>query len=297
MAEVSVVIPTKDRLRYLQRSVSMFLGYDEVKEVIVVVDGCQDGTLDYIKEVCKADRRVRYVDNVSNRGTPYSRNRGIELASYEYIFSAEDDLTLSADFFAIVLSHMHETSADIISGRNIFQTENETADAAIMRTDKLKGNIINKRSITIQTGIKASVDEEQVLLPSPMLARTEVFRDVKFDEAYIVNFWREESDFQLSARERGYKLVFCPHAISFNLEIENDRGGAHSAVGFRKVKYSVRNNWYFVRKHRKLIDEEFDAGNLYIYITTFGLHRLYLEVIRPALAVVKRLMVVHKLNR
>src|SRR6476660_3518093 len=131
MVGISVVIPTKDRLRYLQRSVPMFLEYDEVREVIVVVDGCRDRTLDYIKEVCKADKRVRYVDNVNNMGTPYSRNRGIELAESEYIFSAEDDLTLSSNFFATLLAHMQETSADIISGRNIFQSENETTDAAI----------------------------------------------------------------------------------------------------------------------------------------------------------------------
>src|ERR1700743_577401 len=75
MTEISVVIPTKDRLPYLRKAIPMFLGTDEVKEVVVVVDGCTDGTLAYIQAASESDPRIRYTDNVVNRGLPYSRNR------------------------------------------------------------------------------------------------------------------------------------------------------------------------------------------------------------------------------
>ncbi len=95
MPDVSVIVPTKDRLPYLRQAIPMFLGHAEVKEIVIVVDGCSDGTLDYVKELSAADRRIRYFDNVQNKGLPYSRNKGLELASCEYAFTGDDDLELS----------------------------------------------------------------------------------------------------------------------------------------------------------------------------------------------------------
>jgi GT2 family glycosyltransferase len=124
-----------------------------------------------------------------------------------------------------------------------------------------------------------------------MLCKADVFRKIRFDDGYENNAWREESDFQLSAREYGYKLVFCPHAISFNMEIKNDRGGVHSSAGIKRIKYVVRNNWRFVRKHRQVIGRDFDAGNLYLYIAKFTARRVRSELILPMLGNAKKKLV------
>ena len=50
--DVSIIIPTKDRLTYLQRVLPSFLMQDEVKEIIVVVDGSTDGTLEFLEAYC-----------------------------------------------------------------------------------------------------------------------------------------------------------------------------------------------------------------------------------------------------
>jgi len=287
-AAISVVIPTKDRVQWLRRTVEMFLGCAEVGEVIIVVDGCQDGTLEYVQAASAANSRIRYLDNVRNRGTTYSRNRGVELAEYEYVFTAEDDLELTDNFFAVLLAHMQDTAADIIAGRNIFKFEHETAEESIARTNRLAGATIDRRTIEIQTGIPTPDDQEQSLLPAPMLGKTEIFRKVGWDESVRGHGWREESDFQLSAREHGYKLVCCPHAISYNLVIENDTGGSHYLSDTKRLKWMVRNNWRFVRKHRELISREFDAGNLYLFIAKFAVRRTSTDVILPALVTAKR---------
>jgi len=274
MAEISVVIPTKDRLPYLRKAVPMFLAEDEVKEVVVVVDGCSDGTLEYIRSASESDPRIRYIDNVTNKGLPYSRNRGLELAQREYAFTGEDDLELSENFFATLLAHMEETGADLISGRNIFRGERESLAEAIARTDRISNPSVNPRTLMVHVDMKTAGDQEQSLLPAPMLGRTDVFRKVRFDDSYRGNAWREESDFQLTAREAGYKLVYCPHAVSFNIEIENDRGGVHATWGFKRLAWQVRNNWRFVQKHRDIIAKEFDTGSPYVYITKFTAQRV-----------------------
>jgi glycosyltransferase involved in cell wall biosynthesis len=287
MGTISVVIPTKDRLPYLQETLPAFLKQREVEEVVIVIDGCQDGTLDYVKSASANDHRIRYVDNVINKGLPYSRNRGIELASSDYVFTGEDDLTLSHEFFSTLLSHMEETGADIIAGRNIFQFDYESTAEAINRTGRLQGSVINKRRIAVHTGIMTASDQEQILLPAPMLARTDVFRKIRFDAGYAVNAFREESDFQLSALEAGYKLVYCPHAISFNLIIPNDNGGVHYSKGLKRFRYLVANNWRFIRKHRRIITAEFNIGNPYVYISAFAVRKFSSVVIRPTLGLIK----------
>lgn len=284
MPEISVVVPTKDRLLYLRQEIPMFLTHDEVKEIIIVIDGSQDGTLEYLKEASAADSRIRYVDNVTNRGVAYSRNKGIQLAKCEYAFVAEDDLTLSENFFTTLLAHMQETGADIISARNIFRHQNESIPDAIARTDQIAGPTINRGLITVQVEMPVDGHKVQPLLPSPMLGRTKIFHKVGWDENIRRgSAWREESDFQLEAWKSGYKLVYCPHTISFNLMIENDRGGVHALTGFRRIKSIVKNNWYFVHKHREFIAQEFGVTNLYFYIIKFAIWKTCQEIVWPLL--------------
>lgn len=291
MPEISVVIPTKDRLELLKQSIPMFLSYDDVKEVVVVADGCRDGTPEYLASVNASDSRIRYAVNAVNRGVSYSRNVGIELSRYDYIFTAEDDLELSDNFFTILLSHMHETGADIISARNIFRYGSETTAQAKERADRLTGPFIDRKRILVKHEMDTRVDTVQPLLSSPVLVRSDVFRKVRFDDGYLVNSWREESDFQLAAHSAGFKLVFCPHVITYNLMIENDRGGVHAAVGLRRVVWVVRNNWRFINKHREAVAQEFGITNLPAYIIKFAAWRAFTEIVFPYLLSTKRRVV------
>ena len=288
MTEISVVIPTKDRVQNLRKTLPIFLAQPEVAEVVIVIDGCSDGTLDYVKQAAADDKRIRYVDNVVNKGLPYSRNRGIELVTGDYVFTGEDDLEVTDNFFATLLAHLRDTDADIISGRNVFRAERESVADAIARTGRIKGPSVNRRTITLHTAIDIPDDQKQPLLPAPMLGRTDVFRKVRYDDQYRGSAYREESDFQLSAWEMGCKLVYCPHAMTFNVQVENDRGGVHATWGFKRATWTVRNNWRFLRKHKELIAREFDTGNRYVHIAKFSVYLVAVDVVLPKLVAVKR---------
>lgn len=284
---VSVVIPTKDRLRFLKLAIPMYLSHPEVKEVIVIVDGSMDGTREYLDELVREDSRVRYFDNGLNRGIPYSRNLGIDHASGKYVFSTEDDLEIDSGFFRILLDHKIENKYDVISARNIFRYEYETREESIQRNNNIKGSPINLRTIEINTGVEIKNDESQIMIASPMLGETGLFKAIRFDESLKVNFWREETDFQFSAQEMGYIIGSCPHAVSYNFVIKNDRSGAHAAVGFRRTKWVIKNNWFFVNKHEKFIKEHCKIGNKYFYIVSFTVRRTVIDILIPLLNRVK----------
>ena len=272
--EITVVIPTKDRVDYLRRTLPAFLAQPEVREVIVIIDGSSDGTAEFLAEYCRTHPAVRVVDNGVNRGIPFSRNRGIDEATSEYIFMAEDDLELTEGFFATLSAHMAELGADVMCGRNIFRRDTETAEESIARTNALRGSYVNMRSIEIETSMNIGADQVEPIIASPMLARTALFREVRYDERFLVNFWREETDFQLSARERGYVLGCCPHAVCFNFDIANDRGGVHATHGWRRERWVVINNWRFITKHSDFIAQNFEMGNQRVHIVVFALGRV-----------------------
>jgi GT2 family glycosyltransferase len=283
-----VVVPTKDRVAYLERFLPLYLEADEVAEVVVVVDGSSDGTQQYLASLCAREPRIKMADNGVNRGTPFTKNRGLELATSEYVFMAEDDLEVTPNFFRTLLDHLDRIGADVICGRNIFRYESESDTEAIGRCDALTIPPYDRRRISLNTSVRIPDDAFQPLIAAPMLGRTELIRKIGFDERYRVNFWREETDFQFAAQEAGLRLASCPHAICFNYVIENDRSGSHSAIGLKRVMWMIINNWRFIRKYHSFIAENFMIGNRYFYIARFSVERLGHEVALPLLGRWKR---------
>lgn len=88
---VSVVIPTYNRVHTLSTSITSVLNqtYKNL-EIVVVDDGSEDGTEEYIKGI--TDKRVRYRKSAMNGGPSAARNTGVELAQGEYVaFQDSDD--------------------------------------------------------------------------------------------------------------------------------------------------------------------------------------------------------------
>lgn len=279
---ISVVVPSKDRAVWLARTVPIYLAQPEVTEVIVVIDGSVDDSVSVLEEISRgAEKDVHIVVNQHNRGTPYSKNRGISLAAGKYIFIGEDDVELVPGFFAKLTAHMEAGRYDVMCGRNIWRREDEDALTATARADALKPPYFDRKRLEIQTGFHTGSDRESILVAAPLLARREVFTKAKFDESYRVNFWREESDFQLSARRAGFKVGVCPHATCFNFVIQRDRSGSHHATGWRRWYWKVRNNWLFIHKHRDALRSDAGLKNPKLYLLVFAVRLIYAEVVRP----------------
>jgi glycosyltransferase involved in cell wall biosynthesis len=92
--DVTVVIPTRDRLGLLKRSLRSALAQRDISiEIVVVDDGSVDATADWLRD--NADARVRVVRHEVPRGVAAARNTGIELAAGEWLAFLDDD-----DFWA-----------------------------------------------------------------------------------------------------------------------------------------------------------------------------------------------------
>jgi glycosyltransferase involved in cell wall biosynthesis len=88
--EVTVVVPTHDRLPFLSLTLHSALSQRDVDlEIVVVDDASSDGTAQWVAR--HSDGRVRVISNVSSRGVSVARNQGIEAATGTWVAFLDDD--------------------------------------------------------------------------------------------------------------------------------------------------------------------------------------------------------------
>ena len=91
MPRVSVVIPTYNRADRLGGAIDSVLGQTLADlELVVVVDGSTDGTVELLERLAQGDARVRHVVQ-PNRGVGAARNHGILASRAQLIAFLDDD--------------------------------------------------------------------------------------------------------------------------------------------------------------------------------------------------------------
>jgi GT2 family glycosyltransferase len=88
---VSVVVPTFQRAASLQRVLEPLLADPATTELIVVVDGSNDGTMELLEELARGDVRLRAVWQ-PNSGSGAARQRGVDEARCEVVLLLDDDV-------------------------------------------------------------------------------------------------------------------------------------------------------------------------------------------------------------
>jgi glycosyltransferase involved in cell wall biosynthesis len=100
---VTVVIPTKNRLGYVRRAVQLArLQQVPALEIVVVDDGGDDGTPDFVESL--GDRRVKVVRHPHSKGVSAARNSGLEAATGAWVAFVDDDDMWSPRKLAVQLA-------------------------------------------------------------------------------------------------------------------------------------------------------------------------------------------------
>ena len=91
---VSVIMPAYNCEKYVVEAINSVLAQTYKNwELLVLDDGSKDNTLQIIEEFSQKDSRIKALPNGKNMGVSATRNRGIELASGDWIaFLDSDDM-------------------------------------------------------------------------------------------------------------------------------------------------------------------------------------------------------------
>lgn len=112
--KVSVVLPVYNVAPYLQRCLDSLLNQTLSDiELICVDDGSTDGSGAICDRYGKLDSRVRVVHQV-NSGAGAARNRGLEMASGDYLFFFDPDDWCERDCFEALVFCAERENADVV---------------------------------------------------------------------------------------------------------------------------------------------------------------------------------------
>lgn len=95
--QVAVIIPTKDRPEFLAEAITSALSQSHPPQEIIIVDDGSATPVDAERLREAHGPTVRVIRNEESRGLAYSRHRGVEETSAEYVMHLDDDDLLAPD--------------------------------------------------------------------------------------------------------------------------------------------------------------------------------------------------------
>ncbi|MBR1965307.1 MAG: glycosyltransferase family 2 protein [Lentisphaeria bacterium] len=100
LPKVSVIVPAYNTEDYIASSLHSLIAQTLKEiEIIVVDDGSTDSTASKVREIAGLDARIKFFSQ-SNQKQGAARNRGIEIATGEYIGFVDSDDWVEADYYA-----------------------------------------------------------------------------------------------------------------------------------------------------------------------------------------------------
>jgi glycosyltransferase involved in cell wall biosynthesis len=213
MPLVSVVMPVYNCEKYLKDAIDSVLAqtYKNI-ELLIVNDGSTDSSKKII--LSYKDPRIRFFENESNSGIVYTRNKGLDYASGEYVATLDSD--------DIALPERIEKQVDFLEKNRDYAmcgTFYDTIDSNGKFLKKIKFPTSNKDITTFLV-------LGNCFCNSTIMARTQLAKDLKYTPGYdIVEDY--ELWYRMSRRAKIANLPFCGtlyrvHANSISVAKMND---------------------------------------------------------------------------
>jgi glycosyltransferase involved in cell wall biosynthesis len=206
MPDITVVIPTYNRKKYLQQAIgSCFNGNEGAYvEVLVVDDGSTDGTRSYLDDL--DDDRVRPVFQ-KHQGGQVARNRGLAEARAEYVKFLDDDDWLKEGALQAEHSALQNARADISYGAYDFVE----GDGAVLKRENAS---------PVEDPVAALFTSELLTHPLRFTYRRAFLDDVEWDPTLPC---RQDVDFALKAATKDPQFVRVTTTVGCFRQHEGDR--------------------------------------------------------------------------
>ena len=272
--QIDVVIPTYNRLWALRRVAGYYLQREEVLRLIVVDDGSTDGTENWLRKEAERNTRLIPIYHKENRGASASRNTGANAARAPFVFFADDDMLLSpADGLSLMVREMEVQSADIAAPIHILPESLISADLPTVDSDVHRPNVLlyHRKTIELRSRRKLSVFAFPASFPTPlacglMLMRREVLEHILYDEELGATSYRDETDFQLKALRKGFRLIACARPVLIDIARDIDSGGCHTLTYTAYEWKACLNNWRILVRHRDVIHKRLGIRAPILYL-------------------------------
>ena len=244
MYEVSVIIPNFNGKKYLKDCLDSMRKQDcENFEVILVDNGSEDGSTDYVREVYP---EVQVIALKENTGFCTAVNTGIKVSTGSYVILLNNDTIAEPSFVSSLLKSMkrHQRAFSCQAKMIQMQDHGKMDDAGnyycAFGWAFADGKGRNQENYNTEKKI-FSACAGAAIYRKKVLDRIGLFDHEHF--AYL-----EDLDIGYRARLHGYENWYCPEALVYHV----GSGTSGSRYNLFKVRYSSRNNIYMIYKNMPL---------------------------------------------
>ena len=276
-ADVSVVIPTRNRLNSLNRTLqSISNQFITVKEIFIVDSSDAPLTIDQVKNYCNHEI-VQIIH--SKPSVCLQRNIGIEKCSAAYIFLCDDDIAISTDYIKNLLEYLSQNkNATIVSGliyekkEGIWQYSEKKKSflklfyahifglsvwSEITNEDYSKNKLIQnfvsyyikKGNRIAKSGWPIVINYNEPSFKTPIyglgasIIKSNLLKKCMFDSAFFENGIGDNYDVAMNINEEVYVLN---SSIAYHYKEKGNR-----INGIKTYFYRIMALHYIVKKHKK----------------------------------------------
>lgn len=218
MPKISIVILTYNSINFIKPCLDSIFNQDSPDyEVIVVDNGSQDGTADFIK---KNYPQVKLIENRKNFGACKARNQGIELSGGDWILTLDSDTILKKDFLLQMLTKIQTLSFDNIGmiQPKILKIDKKTIYSVGIFLSSLR------RFFDIGKDKKDSgqFDKQNYIFggcSAAVFYKRQMLEEIKEDTGYFderLFFLVEDVDLAWRAKRRGWSCIFSSDIVCFH---------------------------------------------------------------------------------
>ena len=244
--ELSIIIITYNQIKYICQcldSLANIISRVDV-EVIVVDNGSSDGTCQFLRENYPL---VTIIENNSNYGVAYARNRGFEVACGRKLLILDNDTISNEEAIDGMLDYMDNhihvgICACCLTDLNGCVQQSFKPYPGLY--EKLS-NVINRRR-----GMMVSLPENPIepvyVIGACQIIRREVVEQIGLLDEHMF-FGPEDADYCLRAASVGWKIVYLPKYSLVHFWQRTSGKQLFSRLAWLHLKALV----YFYRKHHR----------------------------------------------
>lgn len=263
MPEISVVVPTYNRLDTLAHVIPTLLAQDLPQssfEVLVCDSNSNDGTAEYLASVHAEHPNIRHLPGAYT-GRAMARNAGIDAAQSEVVLFNDSDILASPDLLSLHLRHHRERNDVAVVGLEVQVKDLE--DYAYKREHADARGSLHKPT-------RKTLPWLYFLTGNASVRRADLLRVGKFDEDFT-GYGHEDLELGYRLQRAGITILYDPSAINYHCQdIPHDDQK-------EKMKLAGRSTVRFYRKH-----PDFNVQlNLGMTPVSLGLHSMLTNI--PAL--------------
>lgn len=194
--KISVIIPVYNTENYIERCLRSIMNqtYRNL-EILVVIDGSTDDSLNICKNLQKEDARIIIYEQ-DNQGVSKARNKGLDLATGDFIGFVDSDDFLELDMYEIMVNHLIKQNADLCRIKAfIYNREGGIEEISKERNTFIYNNKIDIMNVYLQNELKIAVWDK--------LFRREIVKNLRFDS----ELFNEDAGYVWEACQNSHKVV------------------------------------------------------------------------------------------